>query len=79
MADTFLWDNESPNRAHDVENPSVSIDNIASAISNSHTSTTNARREGVPRYASKGVKLGLVVLAVSVAVVLGVVVIRNGS
>lgn len=79
MADNFLWDKESFNPGSDVENPSVSIDNIASAINNNSTSTANARREGIPRSASKAIKLGLVIAALSVAVVLGVVLGRNGS
>jgi DNA excision repair protein ERCC-4 len=79
MADNFLWDKESFNPGSDVENPSVSIDNIASAIINNNTSTANARREGIPRSASKAIKLGLVIAALSVALVLGVVLGRNGS
>ncbi|KAL7517624.1 hypothetical protein ACHAWX_002531 [Stephanocyclus meneghinianus] len=79
MADNFLWDKESFNPGNDVENPTVSIDNIASAIINNNTSTTNARRGGIPRFSSKAIKFGLVIAALSVAIVLGVVLGRNGS
>ncbi len=79
MADNFLWDKESFNPGSDVENPSVSMDNIASAIINNKTSTTNARRGGIPRFSSKAIKFGLVIAALSVAIVLGVVLGRNGS
>jgi len=79
MADNFLWDKESFNPGNDVENPSVSIDNIASAMFNNNTSTTNARRGGIPRSSSKAIKFGLVIAALSVAIVLGVVLGRNGS
>ncbi|KAL3795470.1 hypothetical protein HJC23_000828 [Cyclotella cryptica] len=79
MADNFLWDKESFNPGSDVENPSVSIDNIASAIDNTNTSTANARSEGIPRSVPKALKLGLVIAVLSVAVVLGVALGRNGS
>jgi hypothetical protein len=80
MVDKFLCDKQSPNPAHDAENPSTSIDNIACAISSRNAATTSAtRREGSPRSISKAITLGLVFIGLSVVVVFGVVLGRNDT
>lgn len=57
----------------DAENPPFAINN---ATGNNNNSSTKARSDPCP--SSKAVKLGIVVLAVSVAVVLVVALARNG-
>lgn len=79
MAGNFFWGKESFNPGSDVENPSVFIDNVASPTNNHNTPAANAPGEGISRSPSKAVKLGLVIAALSVAIVLGMVLGRNGS
>jgi len=70
MADNFLWDKDAPNPTPDVENPSAA---------NSNTSA-NSRHDSSRRSTSKALKLGLIILAVSGIVTVGVALgLRNNS
>lgn len=76
LADNFHSDVKSPNPARDdVNNHSISIENIPPAINHTNTSSSNAF---APRSASTAVKLGLVMLAVCAAIFLCLVFARNG-
>lgn len=80
MADNHLRDKKLQNPTHDLENPSAPINTNASAVGSSSASTGNTRREGCSRSIPKTVKLGVVLVALSVAVVLVVTLgLQRGS
>jgi hypothetical protein len=80
MAENFLWDKEPPKPTTDIENPPSAVDNIASAIAMSgDNNITSATRRAGSSSISRSLKVGLVLVAVASAIILGVVFGLDGS